>query len=327
MSLAWSLLDASAAGIQAQSAPMKSDPVTSSARPEPVTMTTPTGVVHGTLLVPATPAPPLPIVLLIAGSGPTDRDGNSPLLPGANNSLKLLAEGLAAKGIASLRYDKRGIAASRAAGPSESDLRFDTYVDDAVAWIRQVRTDRRFSTVTAVGHSEGSLIGMVAADRAKASGFVSIAGAGRAAQDILREQLGRQLPAPMMASAERAIAALAAGHLADSTPPELASLFRPSVQPYLISWFRYDPGVEVARLRIPMLIVQGTTDIQVSVDDAKRLAAAAPAATLLLIDGMNHVLKSVPADLAAQRRSYGDPALPVMPQLVDAIAELVRRTR
>jgi uncharacterized protein len=292
-----------------------------------VSLATPTGAVHGTLLLPGGTASPVPVVLIISGSGPTDRDGNSPLLPGANNSLRLLAESLAARGIASLRYDKRGIAASRTAGPRESELRFDMYVDDATAWVTRLKEDRRFSSVTVIGHSEGSLIGMVAAGRAAASGFVSIAGAGRPAADILTEQLGRQLSPSLMAGAERAIASLVAGRAAESPPPELASLFRSSVQPYLISWFRYDPATEIARLTVPVLIAQGSTDIQVSVDDAKRLAAAVPTARLLIIEGMNHVLKSVPADPAAQQRSYADPALPVVPELIDAIAELVRRVR
>jgi pimeloyl-ACP methyl ester carboxylesterase len=248
-------------------------------------------------------------------------------MPGANNGLRQLAEALAAKGIASLRYDKRGIAASRAAGQQESDMRFDFLIDDAVGWARQLRADRRFSTVTIVGHSEGALIGTIAAHRAEASGFVSIAGAGRPAADILREQLGRQLPPTLLAGAETTIATLQAGRTVESPPPELAALFRPSVQPYLISWFRYDPAAELARLRVPVLIVQGTTDVQVPVDDAKRLAAAAPEATLLIIDGMNHVLKSVGTDPAAQRASYGDPTLPVVPELVDAVAGLVRRAR
>jgi alpha-beta hydrolase superfamily lysophospholipase len=82
--------------------------------------------------------------LIIAGSGPTDRNGNSPAIQGANNSLKYLAEGLAAQGIASVRYDKRGVAESKTAASSESDLRFETYIHDAVLWGKQLRTDKRF---------------------------------------------------------------------------------------------------------------------------------------------------------------------------------------
>lgn len=289
-----------------------------------VSVQTPTGTLAGTLELPA--KCPCPVVLIIAGSGPTDRDGNSPLLPGANNSLKYLAEGLQAKGIASVRYDKRGVGGSKGAMPaSESDLRFDDFVADAVAWLTKLRADKRFTTVTVVGHSEGSLIGMIAAREAKADAFVSIAGAGRPAGKILHEQLSSRIPPEMLAAADRTIGQLEKGETPDSAPPALASLFRPSVQPYLISWFRYDPAAELAKLTIPTLVVQGTTDIQVSVADAKALGAAQPKATLLIIDGMNHVLKSVPADQAAQLKSYGDPSLPVVPALVEAVSEVVRK--
>ena len=291
-----------------------------------ISLATPNGVLAGTLELPATC--PCPVVLIIAGSGPTDRDGNSPLLTGANNSLKYLAEGLAAKGIASVRYDKRGIGASKAAmHGGESDLRFDDYVNDAVGWLEKLHADKRFTTVSVVGHSEGSLIGMIAAREAKADGFVSIAGAGRAAGKIIHEQLASRVPPELLAAADRTIAQLERGETPDSAPPALGALFRPSVQPYLISWFKYDPAAEIGKLAIPTLIVQGTTDIQVSVADAKALGAAQPKATLLLIDGMNHVMKSVPADQAAQMKSYSDPSLPVVPQLVEAIAALVARTR
>jgi pimeloyl-ACP methyl ester carboxylesterase len=136
-----------------------------SATSEPVVLDTPGGKLHGTLLVPAAGRAPYPVVLIIAGSGPTDRSGNSPLLPGANNSLRYLAEGLAAKGVASLRFDKRGVAESVTAAKSESDLRFDTYIEDAVLWGQRLRADRRFSSLVVAGHSEGSLIGAVAAQR------------------------------------------------------------------------------------------------------------------------------------------------------------------
>ena len=296
-------------------------------RADSVSVTTPTGVLHGTLLLPHVVTGRMPVVLIHAGSGPTDRDGNSPLLAGANNSLKLLAEALAGLGIASVRYDKRGVAASRAAGGREEDLRFDTLVDDAVAWIRLLRGDARFGSITVVGHSEGSLIGMVAARRAAADAFVSVAGTGRRAQDVIREQLGHQLSPTMMAGAARGLDELAAGRLADSVPPGLDALFRRSVQPYLISWFRYDPAKEIAALAVPVLIAQGTTDLQVPVADARLLAAAAPQARLLLVEGMNHVLKLASGDRAAQLRSYGDPSMPVAPLLVAAIADLVRGLR
>ena len=289
---------------------------------EPADLKTAGGTLHGTLVIPES-RKPVPVVLLIAGSGPTDRNGNSLGLPGPNNSLKMLAEGLAAKGIASLRFDKRGIAESREAGAAEKDLRFDMYVDDAAAWAGQLKKDSRFSGVTIVGHSEGALIGTVAAQRGSAVSFVSIVGLSRAADAALRGQLAGKLPPDLQEISERALAALKSGKTVDDIPQSLAVLYRPSVQPYLISWFRYDPIAEIKKLKIPVLIVQGTTDAQVAVADARALAAAKPDARLEIIDGMNHVLKIVDGDTNKQMASYSDPALPIAPRLVEAISAFV----
>jgi hypothetical protein len=284
-------------------------------------LSTPTGTLFGSSLCPATPGP-WPVVLLIAGSGPTDRNGNSPLLPGENNSLRLLAEALAVRGIASVRYDKRGIGASRGALARESDILFDIPVDDAAAGVRDLRSEPRFTTVTVVGHSEGSLVGILATSRASADAFVSIAGIGRPAWQVIHDQLTVQAPA-LVADADRIMERLASGVQVEDVPAALEVLFRKSVQPYLVSWFRYDPTIELRALSVPILIVQGTTDIQVTTDDARLLAGANPEATCVLIDGMNHVLKMVPADQAAQVRSYADPSLPIAPQLVESIIGFV----
>jgi hypothetical protein len=288
-----------------------------------VKLVTHTGTIFGTLEMPAASGP-VPVVVIIAGSGPTDRNGNSPLVPGANNSLRLLAEGLAARGIASVRYDKRGVAASVAAGPKELDLRFDMYADDAAAWVRQLRADKRFSTVSIVGHSEGSLLGMLATERSGADGYVSISGIGRRADIVLHEQVSKQLPPDLLASSDHIAAELTAGRTVDSVPDVLKALYRPSVQPYIISWFKYDPMVELRRVTVPVLIAQGTTDIQVPPSEAQVLAQAHPAATVLMVDGMNHVLKLVSADQTAQLQSYSDSSLPVAPALLDGIASFVK---
>jgi pimeloyl-ACP methyl ester carboxylesterase len=292
---------------------------------EPAELKTATGTLHGTLLLPESKKP-IPVVLLIAGSGPTDRNGNSRILPGSNNSLKMLAEGLAAREIASLRYDKRGIADSKDAGATEKDLRFDMYVDDATAWAAQLKKDSRFSSVIIAGHSEGALIGTVAAQRGAASGFVSISGVSRTADAVLKGQLAGKLPPDLQAASDKALQALKSGKTIDDTPAALAVLYRPSVQPYLISWFRYDPVAEIKKVKVPVLIIQGTTDIQVSVDDARALATAKPDATLVIVEGMNHVLKMVDADETKQKASYGDPALPIAPRVVDAISGFVRKS-
>ena len=292
----------------------------------PINVTTATLTLSGSLRLP-TVAGRVPVALLIAGSGPTDRDGNSRMLPGSNNAYRLLADALAARGIASVRYDKRGIGTSVTAGMKETDLRFDMYVDDAVAWIAKLRSDPRFSTITVIGHSEGSLIGMIAAMQAKADGFVSVAGVAKPAGQVLRDQLQKQIGSidALWQQNESTLSSLEAGKPVDPLPsplatvPGLASLYRPSVQPYLISWFKYTPSAEIAKLAVPVLILQGTTDFQVSVAEAQALKAAAPAATLVLIDGMNHVLKHV-VDPAQQAASYSSPTLPIVPEVPDAIA-------
>jgi uncharacterized protein len=291
--------------------------------PEETRLETPTGTIYGTLLVPDGVRGPVPVVLIIAGSGPTDRDGNSPLLPGHNNSLRMLAEYLAGQGIASLRYDKRAIAASRAAAKSEAELRFTNYVEDAEGWVRQLRADPRFSTITIAGHSEGSLIGMIAAREAGANGFVSLAGVGRSLGVVLAEQLGKALPPDLQPAASRILDELMAGRTVADVPQSLFVLFRPTVQPYLISQLTIDPSGEIAKLRIPVLIVQGNTDVQVQVVDAERLAEGRPDARKVIIDGMNHVLKEV-RDPAQQAGSYSNPDLPLHPELGPLVSGFVR---
>lgn len=289
---------------------------------ESVRLETATGTLHGTLLLPGGRGPH-PAALIIAGSGPTDRDGNSSFLSGPNNSLKYLAEGLSARGIASLRYDKRGIGQSAIPDGREEDARFDHYVDDAAGWAATLAEDPRFSTVTIVGHSEGSLIGMMAARKAGADGFVSIAGVGRPAAEILRRQLWT-LPDPLFQESEQILSRLEAGQTVESVSASLAVVFRPSVQPYLISWFRHDPAEQLALLSIPVLLVQGTTDVQVEVSEAEVLKSAKPDAEYVLIEGMNHLLKEVSLEPAKQHAAFVDPSLPVVPRLVEAVSTFIQ---
>ena len=289
---------------------------------EALTLATPTGVLHGSLVRPAG-AGPHPVAVIIAGSGPTDRDGNSAMLPGRNNSLQMLAQALAERGVASLRYDKRGIAASAAAGPREADLRFDTLVDDAARWVQQLAADPRFSRVMVVGHSEGALIGTLASAQSPTSALVLLAGPSEPAATVLRRQLADRLPPSLAERSEALLKGLEAGRTDPDVPEALNVLYRPSVQPYLVSWFRHDPAQALARLAMPCLIVQGTTDVQVRPEDARRLHAARPACTLALVDGMNHVLKTVPADPAAQQASYGNPALPLADGLHQALTSFL----
>jgi len=291
----------------------------------PVSLASSGGGIQGSLLLPRSTAR-LPVVLLVAGSGPTDRDGNSRGGAGRSDSLKLLASALAEAGFASVRYDKRGIAASAGAMTREADLRFETYVQDAAAWAAQLGADPRFSGVAIVGHSEGSLIGMLAARQAKVASFVSIAGPGTSASKLLRVQLAGKLPPELAERNEQILRALEAGTQVDDVPQALAALYRPGVQPYLVSWFKYTPSAEIGKLTCAVAIFQGDTDIQISVSEAELLARGKPDAELHVIKGMNHVLKMVPTDRATQIASYGDPSLPVSPELIDSLVNYLQRS-
>lgn len=290
---------------------------------EEITLNTPTGDIHGKLMLPENNTP-CPLVIIIAGSGPTDMDGNSIGLGMTNNSLLYLAKELADNGIASVRYDKRGIGKSQAAGTSEEELRFEHYIDDATAWAEMFGNDSRFSTIAIAGHSEGSLIGMVAAQKSKAvKAYISIAGTGRPAYEVIEEQLKRN-PEQIQREAAAINKELCEGRIVENIPNYLASLYRKSVQPYLISWFRYNPAKEISKLKIPVLIVQGDMDIQVGVKEAETLLAARMFSSYHIIKDMNHVLKHCASnEMVLQLETYKDPKLPIKKELVEHIVRFL----
>jgi pimeloyl-ACP methyl ester carboxylesterase len=298
--------------------------ITTSAQEQSIVLKTSSGDINGVLLKPVSKKK-IPVVLIISGSGPTDKDGNQAAMQ--NNSLKMLAEALKQNGIASLRFDKRGIASSRKAAKQESDAVFDDLVNDVSGWINLLAQDKSFSKIIVAGHSEGSLIGMIASAKDKrVKKYVSIAGVGKPADEILKEQLGsrpqavKDLVFPMFDTLKR-------GETIPDVPASLNALFRPSVQPYLISWFKYNPQTEIKKLKIPSLIIQGDKDIQVSVKDADLLAAAAGnKASEKIIVNMNHVLKNIEtADQTEQLKIYSNPNLPINTEMVKEIVKFIQR--
>ncbi len=298
---------------------------TTSAQEQPVVLKTSTGDINGVLLKPIS-TKKIPVVLIIAGSGPTDKDGNQAAVQ--NNSLKMLAESLKQNGIASLRFDKRGVAGSIKAVKQESDLRFDNYIDDVTGWINLLAQDKSFSKIIVAGHSEGSLVGMIASAKDKrVKKYVSIAGLGKPADEILKEQLSsrpqavKDLVFPMFDRLKR-------GETIPDVPAPLNALFRPSIQPYMISWFKYNPQNEIKKLKIPSLIIQGDKDIQVSVKDAHLLTTAAGnKATEKIIVNMNHVLKNTETtDQTEQIKNiYSNPSLPLNAEMVKEMVRFVQK--
>lgn len=289
----------------------------------PIDLDTGQGVLHGSLLLPQQDTPP-PVVLIIAGSGPTDRDGNNPA-GGRVDNLKRLALLLANANIASVRYDKRGVAASQPATLDERDLSVERYVADVVAWGHKLKADPRFGPLILIGHSEGALIASLAAEQAGASAVISLAGSGRPMAEVVREQLAERLPPAQLARGSALLDRLEAGQTSLDVPAPLRQVFRPSVQPYLITLFRQDPAAAFARLSMPALIVQGRNDVQVDVADAQKLKDAKPDAHLVLIEGMNHMLRISPKDMSEQRESYQNPQLPLARELGEQIVAFIRQ--
>ena len=289
---------------------------------ERVVLHTPTGDIQGWLLSPEKPADST-VVLIVGGSGPVDHDGNAPGM--VNNAYRFLATDLARAGIASLRFDKRGIASSAAAAMSESTLRFEHYIDDVRSWIAFLRKQDRFRRIFLIGHSEGAQIATeVGADDPKIDGVVLIAGMGRSAAEVIHSQLATQLPEEFLQKADAILDSLQIGKQVADVPSLLYSLFRPSVQPYMISWMSHDPICAMARLEMPVLILQGDTDIQVGPEDASLLADANRNARKVTISGMNHVMKPCAStESAHQRATYFDPDLPNHPELASAVISFI----
>ncbi len=271
----------------------------------------------GTLLMPKKKVDNLSLAIIIAGSGPTDRDGNSGIM--INNSLKYLAEGLVKHNIASFRYDKRAIGKSLSSSIREIDLRFDDYVNDVKALIQFFDKDKRFSSIVIIGHSEGSLLGMIAVQNTKVKKYISIAGVGRTADLVLEDQLAMQF------SKEKTrviLDSIKAGFTV-SDLGKLKALFRPSVQPYMMSWFKYDPQKEIKKLTCPVLIIQGDNDIQVKVSEAELLKLAYPKADYEIISNMNHVMKIVKGDFNENLKSYYNPKIPDSKVLIKTISNFI----
>lgn len=287
----------------------------------PIDLDTGTGVLQGSLLRPVSDKP-VPVVLIISGSGPTDRDGNNPQ-GGRNDDLRKLAMLLARHGIASVRYDKRGVATGLPLAPDERTLSVEGYVADAEAWARLLKADPHYGPLILLGHSEGALIASLAAPDAGAAAVISVAGSGRPLDQVIGEQLKGRLPPDLEQRSLQLLQRLKAGQYDSDVPAPLQVIFRPSVQPYLVSLLRQDPAAAFGRLKVPALIIQGRNDIQVSVADARALKAAKPDAQLVLVDGMNHVMRIVADDLKAQVASYNNPNLPLADALSGALTGFI----
>ena len=280
------------------------------------------GGLHGTFARPAAGPERSPAVLIIAGSGPTDRNGNGPVIQ--TDSYRKLAEAFAAAGIRSLRYDKRGIGDSRPLVTREEDIVFSDFVNDAVAAIRNLAARPDVSSIVVVGHSEGALIGLLASTQADVSGLVLLTATGRSMRAILHDQLKSGLPPALETEAQNILATLAQGQRVTTVSRELMPLFRPSVQPYMISVLNIDPAIELAKLKTPILIMHAGRDLQIFPADFEALRKARIDARVVEMPNANHVLKTSPADLAGNRALYQNRDAPLDADVMRPLIEFVR---
>ncbi len=261
------------------------------------------------------------LVLIIPGSGPTDRDGNQPQMPG--NSLKFLAEGLVEKGINTFTFDKRFLKQMKSADFDESKLTFDDMVNDVVEIIDFFKKQKAYQQIYVIGHSEGSLVGMLAAQKTKIEGFVSIAGPAEPIDVILKQQITAQAPF-LSEETGKILDELKIGNQVDSISPLLQPVFRKDVQPYLISWMKYNPQEEIKKLNCKVLIIYGTKDLQIPQENADKLYTTSPNAKLEIIENMNHVMKEISGGESENYAAYADPKIPVSEKLITATAGFIK---
>jgi pimeloyl-ACP methyl ester carboxylesterase len=264
------------------------------------------------------------LIILVAGSGPTDRNGNNAQM--TNNSLKMISDDLVnTYGYCVLRYDKRSIAGSKIENFAQKNLSFDDFISDASSWVDKYKDNGLYKNIILAGHSQGSLVAIAAANKNKnVDAVISLAGAGRPIHSILKKQLSASLTIEMQGLVNAKLDTLASGQMLKDTPKLLHSLMHPSIQPFLISWMKYDPAVEIAKLKIPVLLINGTTDIQVDVSEMDLLLEALPTATRVKIKNMNHVLKTIKTkDMGLQLELYGKPDVPLSKKLIKTMAKFL----
>lgn len=279
-----------------------------------------TPLIDGTLIIPET-TEKLPLAIIISDSGPIDRNGNQQM--SENNSLRLLAEGLYENNIATFRYDKRIVKQMKRRSLDEKNTHFGDFIDDATAVLLYFKKDPRFSKIYIIGHGEGSLTGMVAAQNG-ANGLVSIAGAGQEIDDVIIDQLAQQAPG-LVDNARSAFDDLRANGVAYNYSPGLASIFRKEIQPFVFSWMQYNPNVEITKLKIPVFILNGDKDLQVQVSEAELLKNAKPDAEYKIIPNMNHIFKKIDGNDLENSKSYNIYNLPVMPELINSISDFIKK--
>jgi len=287
----------------------------------PVVLKSLSGTVAGTLAMPKNSPGKVPVVIIIPGYGQVDRNGNGPKL--ATNDYKLLAIALGKNGIASLRYDKRMVGQSITA-TKETDSKFDDYFDDVYSLIGMLSDDKRFSKVVILGHGQGSLVGMITATDDRVKAFISVEGTASTADKVLTELINKTYPKFIADGFKNVLDTIRRGRINYKVDPALYPIARPSVQSYILTWWRFDPQIEIKKLKKPILIVQGTTDLDVDVTNADKLKKG-KLPVIAIINNMNYVLKDAPIDKDKNMATYTQPDLPLKPELVTTLVDFINK--
>jgi len=273
--------------------------------------------IDGTLLIPESTEDP-PLVILIAGSGPTDRDGNQSFMK--NNMLKKVAEALTNDGVATYRYDKR-IVKQLKTRTFDKNIRFDDFVNDAKSVVSYFKPS--YSSIIIAGHSQGSLVGLLACET-EVDGFISLAGAGNPIDKIILEQISKTAPF-FVEDTKRVFEILKSGETTTDYPPALASIFNLETQPFMSNWMQYNPQEHIEKLEIPTLIINGTKDLQMTTSEAQLLKERKPDAELVIIENMNHLLFEINGDDLENSKSYNEMHHPVMLEAITVILNFMKQ--
>ena len=273
--------------------------------------------VDGTLLVPESIDNP-PLVIMIAGSGPTDRNGNQSFMK--NDMLKKLAERLSENGIATFRYDKRVVKQLKTR-TFDKNIRFDDFVIDAKSVVTYFKPS--YSSITIAGHSQGSLVGLLATE-AGVDRFISLSGAGNPIDQIILEQITKTAPF-FTEDTKRVLEILKSGKTTTEFPPALASIFSLDIQPFMSNWMQYNPQKRIESLEIPVLIINGTRDLQVSTTEAQLLKDHKTDAEIVIIENMNHLLFEINGDDLVNTKSYNELSYPIMPEVITAMVNFIQK--
>lgn len=259
------------------------------------------------------------LAIIIGGSGPIDRNGNQNFLK--NNSLKKLAEALSSQGITSFRYDKRVVKQIKL-GIFDEDILFDDFVQDAISTITYFRKKNKFQKIYVIGHSQGSLVGMIAAKN-RVNGFISLAGSGESIDNVIIEQIKKTAP-QFNDDTKRILQEIKKGKKVKDYPPALKSVFREDIQGFMRNWMSYEPTEIIKQLEMPILIINGDKDLQITVTEARKLKGAVPNSEIAIIENMNHVLVPIIGNDLDNSKSYNEPDRKISDELTNKIITFIK---